>query len=72
MNPQSIDDDLDRPVYGAEAIALVLNLTDKHGNPDRRRAFYALEKGYADADKWGKIWVSTPRRLLRRLRGQTA
>jgi hypothetical protein len=70
------DDDL--PIRGAKAIARVLNLVDEDGNPDPRRAFYALEKGYVDADKWGKIWVSTRRRLLsplltpRKDRGQAA
>jgi hypothetical protein len=58
-------DDLDRPVQGAKQIAIVLNLFDEHGNPEERRAFYVLEKGYVDADKWGRIWVSTPRRLLK-------
>jgi hypothetical protein len=60
----TIDDDLDRPIRGARKIARVLNLLDDNGEPDPRKAFYALEKGYADADKFGKIWVSTKRRLL--------
>ena len=58
-------DDLDQPVYGAEAIAIVLNLR-KDGKPDTRRAYYACEKGYVDADKFGRIWTSTRRRLLSR------
>jgi hypothetical protein len=56
-------DDLDKFVYGAEAIASILNL-HKDGKPDTRRAYYACEKGYVDADKFGRIWRSTPRRLL--------
>jgi hypothetical protein len=57
-------DDLDKFVYGAEAIAVVLNLLDDDGKPDTRRAYYACERGYVDADKFGRIWRSTPRRLL--------
>jgi hypothetical protein len=61
---------LDRPVHGAEAIAEVLNLTDKQGKPNRRKAYYLLEGGFVDADKLGKRrWSSTPRRLLKIPRG---
>jgi hypothetical protein len=56
---------LDAPVYGAAAIAKILNLLDESGAPDARRAFYGLEKGFYDADKVGRQWVSTPRRLLK-------
>ena len=59
-------DDLDLPVYGARAIALDLNLRRDNGEPNERRAFYMLEKGYVDADKIGETWTSTPRRLLKR------
>jgi hypothetical protein len=64
-------DDLDKPVYGAEAIAIILNMT-KNGAPDTRRAYHALEKGYVDATKLGRQWISTPRRLLRRFAGEAA
>jgi hypothetical protein len=57
-------DDLDRPVRGAKAIAEVLNLRDKNGEPDARKAFHALERGYVDGSKMGRQWWSTPRRLL--------
>jgi hypothetical protein len=60
----SFDDDLDRPVYGVREIARVLNLIDDRGEPDERRAYYALEQGYADASKLGRVWTSTKRRLL--------
>jgi hypothetical protein len=59
------DELLDRPVYGAPAIAEILNLLDESGKPDSRAAYYALESGHIDADKFGKIWTSTRRRLLR-------
>jgi hypothetical protein len=62
--PEIEIDDLDKFVYGAEAIAIVLNLLDEDGKPDKRRAYYACERGYVDADKFGRIWRSTPRRLL--------
>jgi hypothetical protein len=56
-------DYLDRPVYGAPAIAEVLNLP---GSDDerKRKAYGLLEAGRVDATKIGRIWVSTPRRLL--------
>jgi hypothetical protein len=62
-NPKSTDD-IDLPVEGAEAIAEVLNLFDKEGQLDTRRAYYILENGYCDASKPGRIWTSTRRRLL--------
>lgn len=58
-------DPLDRPVYGAEEIAGVLNLRDNRGNPSVRKAYHVLEKKYVDADKIGARWTSTPRRLLK-------
>jgi hypothetical protein len=65
-------DDLDKPVYGAEAIAIILNMFDEKGAPDTRRVYHVLEKGYVDADHLGRRWVSTPRRLLRRIAGEAA
>ena len=62
----SFDDDLDLPIYGVPTIARILNLLDKNGEPDSRRTYYALEKGYVDASKFGRVWTSTRRRLLRR------
>jgi hypothetical protein len=58
-------DDLDTPVHGALAIARVLNLRNKRGELDPRKAYYGVEQGHIDADKFGKRGlVSTPRRLL--------
>ena len=51
-------DPQDRPVYGAANIGRVVGLS-------RTQAYLALEKGYLDADKFGRRWVSTPRRLKR-------
>ena len=61
----SEDPDLDKPLYGVKPIAEVLNLKKDDGTLDLRKAYYALEAGYADADKFGRIWTSTKRRLLR-------
>jgi hypothetical protein len=58
-------DPLDQLVEGAERIALTLGLTNPDGSPRTRRAFYLLERGFVDADKNGRIWSSTPRRLLK-------
>lgn len=49
-------DPLDRPVYGARDIGRVVGLTP-------RQAYEALEHGHLPGDKFGKKWISTPRRL---------
>ena len=61
--------------YGAKAIGAEAELyetdengeivLDENGKPkvDVRKTHYALEKGYIDADKFGRIWRSTPRRI---------
>jgi hypothetical protein len=56
------EDNADVPVWGAAAIAKVLNT-------NTRKAFRLLEEGHVDADKLGAQWVSTPRRLLRQISG---
>jgi hypothetical protein len=57
-------DDLDRLIYGAENIGLVVNLS-------ARQAYHALERGYLDGDKFGRKWRSTKRRLLKPPAGTT-
>jgi hypothetical protein len=52
---QPIDDDA--PITGVRAIAKVIGRTES-------QTFYALERGYYDATKRGRIWQSTRRRLL--------
>jgi hypothetical protein len=59
--------DLDRPLWGAEAIGLAANILDEDGNVDQRATYYALENGYIDASKAGRQYVSTERRILRSL-----
>jgi hypothetical protein len=51
------DHDQDTPVWGAPAIARVINKTTDATE-------HMLAKGKIDASKVGKMWVSTPRRLL--------
>ena len=43
------DENLDRAIYGAEAIGREAHLFDSEGNVDLRKAYYGLEKGYLDA-----------------------
>jgi hypothetical protein len=50
-------DPLDRPVWGLEGIAKILNMGTK-------RCEHMLHAGAIDADKFKGRWVSTPRRLL--------
>ena len=69
------DKDLDSFRYGARAIGAEADIfkkdrngetvLDENGKPvvDERRAQYALEMKYIDADKFGRLWRSTPRRI---------
>jgi hypothetical protein len=59
MNIPEIDP-LDLPVRGAAAIGKILNLTIP-------QVYHGLSKGLINADKYGALWESTPRRLLRRV-----
>jgi hypothetical protein len=56
MSTESAKEDLDRPIWGVRAIAIAANLTI-------RQAYHALEKGYLPANKAGRKWVTTRRRL---------
>jgi hypothetical protein len=58
-------DDLDRPIRGAKAFSDVLG-------PDRpeKKVRYRLERDQLDADKLGRNWISTPRRLLDQFAGK--
>jgi hypothetical protein len=49
--------DLDRPVWGAPAIAEIINRSET-------KTYYLLERGYVPGRKIGKTWTSTPRELL--------
>ncbi len=56
--------DLDRPIWGAGAIAEIVNRTQSE-------TYYVLEKGHLPARKVGKTWTSTPRELLAAVTGRT-
>jgi hypothetical protein len=64
------DDHLDLPVWGARDIAVAANLVDKRGKPRVRAAYHLLEKKLLPADKVGKSYVSTARRLRSIANGQ--
>jgi len=64
------DTKLDKPLYGAEAIGRTAHLVDDKGNVDIRKTYHALEQGYIDASKFGRQWVSTPRRIRRAFVGR--
>jgi hypothetical protein len=55
---------LDRPVWGIEGIAHVINATPK-------RTEHLLLGGVLDADKFNGRWVSTARRLLNQFAGRS-
>jgi hypothetical protein len=57
------DDNLDTPIWGAVAIGRVIGRNE-------RQTFYLLHQKRIDADRIGSQWVSTPRRLLARIRGE--
>jgi hypothetical protein len=56
-------DPADVPVWGARAIALAVGLVDSRGRPRTRACYHLLEKKLLPADKVGRTFVSTPRRL---------
>ena len=56
------ENDLDRPLWGAQAIARAINRAP-------RAAYHLLEKGHLDADRVGGRWVTTPRRLRAQFAG---
>jgi hypothetical protein len=57
------DENLDKFIYGAEPIGLEANIVKEDGTVDLRATYHALEMGYIDADKFGRKWRSTPRRV---------
>jgi hypothetical protein len=63
---------LDRPLWGAEAIGREANVVDDDGNVDLRKTFYLLEKGRLPGTKVGRLWTSTPRRIRRIFAGEDA
>jgi hypothetical protein len=66
------DNDLDRPLWGAEAIGREAGCLDDAGKVDLRKVFYLLERGLLPGTKVGRQWTSTPRRLRRLFTGESA
>lgn len=62
---EALVDDLDRPIWGAEAIGRVINRPE-------RVTFHLLNRRLLDADKVGNRWTSTPRRLLKPWQGSSS
>ena len=58
-------DDLDKPIWGAAAFAQIIEKNVTQTN-------YLLSKRLLDADKVGRQWVSTPRRLLAQFAGRVS
>jgi hypothetical protein len=50
-------DDFDLPIWGVDAIAVVINQTVP-------KTYYLLRRGVLDATQCGRLWTSTKRRLL--------
>ena len=61
MSSQS--DHRDRPIWGAKNIAIAAGLVDKRGKPRVRAAFHLLKTKKLPAEKIGKSYVSSQRRL---------
>jgi hypothetical protein len=63
-------EDLDKYIYCVESIGRLANIVKDDGSVDVRGTYYDLEKGYIDADKFGRKWRTTPRRVLRHAMGE--
>ena len=48
-----LDDYLDQPVIGADAIGRVARFVDAKGRVDRNKVYHALLNGHLDANKLG-------------------
>jgi hypothetical protein len=67
-----LDEKLDQPIYGGIAIGREVNLVDDKGEVLSAKVYRALRMGLIDADKFGRGWVSTRRRLWAKHAGQVA
>jgi hypothetical protein len=59
--------DDDTPIWGAERIGADAGCFRVDGTVHLGKAYYLLETGLIDADKVGKMWVSTRARIRRSL-----
>jgi hypothetical protein len=66
MSPES---DPDRLLKGVEEIGVVAAEVHPHflkedgKTVDERKVYYGLEKGYLAGSKYGRLWISTPRKI---------
>jgi hypothetical protein len=65
-------ENLDAPLWGAEAIGREANVVDEDNNVDLRKTFYLLENGLLPGTKVGRQWTSTKRRIRRVFAGEAA
>jgi hypothetical protein len=63
-------ENLDAPMWGAEAIGREANVVDEDGNVNLRKVYHLLENELLPATKVGKIWTSTKRRIRRVFAGE--
>jgi hypothetical protein len=61
--PTSPELDIDRPIWGAKAIALAAGILDEAGEPALSRTYHMLERGHLPVSKVGGRYTSTIRRL---------
>jgi len=65
------EQDLDAPLWGAEAIGREARAFTKTGEVDVRKTYHLLEEGFLPATKAGHQWISTRRRLRMFFAGET-
>lgn len=65
MKSENEDQDLDRPIWGAQAIAEEIDRSP-------RQTFHMLNTGQLPASKIGDRWVTTRRRLRALFAGEAA
>ena len=70
--PKHLDEKLDAPIYGGIAIGRAAKLTDDDGKVLEAKVYRALRLGLIDADKFGREWVSTLRRIYAKHAGRAA
>lgn len=64
--------DLDRPLWGAEAIGHEANVVDEAGEVNVKKTMRLLEQGLLPGTKVGRLWTSTPRRIRSVFAGDAA
>jgi hypothetical protein len=52
---------------GREAASLHARFLKDDGSIDTHKVYYGLEQGYLAGSKYGRLWISTPRKIRRSL-----